>query len=98
MFEDLITVLEGLGAEYTEDYEEGTLTIEVANLDKVQIINIIQAVNDSDLDFSVDEKAIVVIGEAMPEPMEEEPMDGELDEEEGMMMNQEAAMNEMFGG
>ena len=91
MFEDLITQLDGMGVEYTEDYEAGTLTVDVGAMDKVQLISVIQLINDSMLPFTIDENSLVITGGEMPseEPMEEMPAE-EIPAEQ-------AAMDDMFG-
>ena len=91
MFEDLITQLDGMGVEYTEDYEAGTLTVDVGTMDKVQLISVIQLINDSMLPFTIDENSLVITGGEMPseEPMEEMPAE-EIPAEQ-------AAMDDMFG-
>lgn len=91
MFEDLITQLDGMGVEYTEDYEVGTLTIDVGVMDKVQLISVIQLINDSMLPFTIDESSLVITGGEMPseEPMEEIPAEE--------VSAEQAAMDDMFG-
>lgn len=63
MFEDLIMQLEDLGVEYVEDYEAGTLTIPIEDIDKVELIEIINAVNNSGLLFTIDEISLIVQSE-----------------------------------
>jgi hypothetical protein len=63
MFEDLIMQLEDLGVEYVEDYDAGTLTIPVEDIDKVELIEIINAVNNSGLPFTIDEISLIVQSE-----------------------------------
>lgn len=91
MFEDLITQLDGMGVEYTEDYEAGTLTVDVGAMDKVQLISVIQLINDSMLPFTIDENSLVITGGEMPseEPMEEIPAEE--------VSAEQAAMDDMFG-
>ncbi len=91
MFEDLITQLDGMGVEYTEDYEAGTLTVDVGTMDKVQLISVIQLINDSMLPFTIDENSLVITGGEMPseEPTEEMPAEETSAEQ--------AAMDDMFG-
>lgn len=91
MFEDLITQLDGMGVEYTEDYEAGTLTVDVGTMDKVQLISVIQLINDSMLPFTIDENSLVITGGEM---LSEEPMD-EMPAEE--ISAEQAAMDDMFG-
>ena len=71
MFED-ITQLDSIGVEYTEDYDAGTLTIDVETMDKVTLINVINIVTSFNLPFTVDESILVVTGMGEVEPMEEE--------------------------
>lgn len=91
MFEDLITQLDGMGVEYTEDYEAGTLTVDVGTMDKVQLISVIQLINDSMLPFTIDENSLVITGGEMPseEPTEEMPAEETSAEQ--------AAKDDMFG-
>lgn len=91
MFEDLITQLDGMGVEYTEDYEAGTLTVDVGTMDKVQLISVIQLINDSMLPFTIDENSLVITGGEMPseEPTEEMPAEETSAEQ--------AARDDMFG-
>lgn len=91
MFEDLIAQLDGMGVEYTEDYDAGTLTIDVGVIDKVQLISVIQSVNDAMLPFTIDENSLVITG---GEPASEEPMEEEPAEE---MPAEQMAMDDMFG-
>ena len=72
MFEDLIMQLEDLGVEYTEDYDAGTLTIPVEDIDKVELIEIINIVNNSGLPFTIDEISLIVQSEGASYEEEEE--------------------------
>lgn len=87
MFEELIIQLEDLGVEYTEDYDMGTLTIPVADLDKVMLIEIINVINNSGMLFTIDEISLIVQG---GEPSFEG--DEEVSEEDYM----DVAMNDAF--
>lgn len=89
MFEDIIAVLDSAGVEYNEDYEAGTLTVDVANLDKDTLIEVISTVQASGLDFTIDATSLVVQGEPTTESTEEEG----LSPEEGT----EAALDEYLG-
>jgi len=62
MFEEIIEQLESLGIAYEEDYETGMLKINVADMDKSEIIELIQIVNNSGLPFNVDEATLEVTG------------------------------------
>jgi len=93
MFEEIIVQLDQTGVAYTEDYDMGTLTVDVAAIDKVGLINVIQMVTDSGLEFSIDEASLVIQGGAMePELPPEEGTDEGLD----MAAMQAGAMDEMF--
>lgn len=92
MYEEIIGQLDAIGAPYTEDVEAGTITIDVATLDKVQLIEVINVMNGAGLPFDVNETTLTVSGFDMT-PMEdvasEEPMEGEMDA-------QQMALDEMF--
>jgi hypothetical protein len=79
MFEDLIMQLEELGVEYIEDYDAGTLTIPVEDIDKVDLIEIINAVNNSGLLFTIDEISLIVQGGDASYEEEEELASPETD-------------------
>lgn len=83
MFDEIIMMLEEAGIDFEEDYDAGTLVINVEAIDKVQLIEIIGFINDTGLEFTIDDISLVVMGGEMEEPMEE-PMD-------------EAALDEMLG-
>lgn len=87
MFEDIIVQLDQLGVEYMEDYDAGVLTVDVAALDKIALIEVINLANNSGLDFTVDEASLTIMAGAPAEaPIEEEePIDGDF---------QAAALNE----
>lgn len=62
MFEEIIATLEEYGVEYTEDFEAGTLNIDIATVEKTDLIAIIQALTNQGFDFDIDEAAITVHG------------------------------------
>ena len=71
MFEELITQLDELGVTYTEDYDTGVLTIDIADVDKTVLIDIITALNNA-YTFDITESTITVeSGEAIPVEDEE---------------------------
>lgn len=90
MFEDLIAQLDSIGVEYIEDYDTGTLTIDVETMDKVTLIDVINIVTSFNVPFTVDESTLVItgMGEVEPmEPMEEEDtvdMDAAIDQALGL--------------
>ena len=80
MFEEIIETLEEYGVEYTEDFEAGTLNIDIATVEKTDLIAIIQALTNQGLDFDIDEAAITVHGGDIM--TEEDMMDEEAPEED----------------
>lgn len=88
MFEDLITQLDSLGVEYIEDYDAGTLTVPVDNMDKIQLIEVINIVNNSGMMFNIDDASLVISGGEITE----EPVEDVADED-----IMDAAMNEALG-
>ena len=83
MFEDMIVKLEAIGVTPSEDMEAGTLSISVSDVDKVTLIEIIRMLNDSGMEFTIDETSIMVQGT---------PMDMGMDD---MMMEDDADMQEL---
>lgn len=73
MFEDLIVQLDELGVSYTEDYDAGTLVIDIADVDKMLLVEIIQLLTSYTFDLT--ESTITVQGGAVP--TEEETVDEE---------------------
>lgn len=74
MFEDLIVQLDELGVTYTEDYDTGVLTVDIADIDKTVLIDIIILLNDSGHVFDITESTITVEG-AAEEPTEDTSYD-----------------------
>jgi hypothetical protein len=85
MFEDMIVQLEAIGVTPSEDMEAGTLSISVSDVDKVTLIEIIRMLNDSGMEFTIDETSIMVQGTPMD-------MDMGMDD---MMMEDDADMQEL---
>jgi hypothetical protein len=78
MFEDLIVQLDELGVTYTEDYDAGTLTIDIADVDKSILIDVIMMLNDGGYMFDITESTITVEGGvAAEEPAEDTSFDEE---------------------
>lgn len=91
MFDDIIMQLDDMGAQYTEDFETGSLTVDVAALDKLTLINVIQLANDSGLEFTIDEASMIIQtgvpteapafpGEEAGDPLEADPRSAALDD------------------
>lgn len=79
MFEELITELDMIGVAYTEDYDTGTLTIDIADIDKTQLIELIVLVNGYSMPFDITDTAITVTSLETPE----EPVEGSEPTEDG---------------
>jgi hypothetical protein len=77
MFEDLIVQLDEFGVTYTEDYETGVLTIDIASVDKSVLIEIIMTLNNGGYMFTIDESTITVEGGAAEDTYTEESYDEE---------------------
>lgn len=77
MFEDLIVQLDELGVTYSEDYDAGTLTVDIADVDKLVLIDIITMLNDGGYTFSITESTITVEGGVAPVEDTEESYDEE---------------------
>ena len=88
MFEEIIAALEELGVEYTEDYDAGSLTIDIANIDKSNLIAIISTLNSLGEMFEITDTEIVVNSTLEMETEEVEDTE---------MMMDEDALNEMLG-
>lgn len=69
MFEDAISELDAMGIPYVEN-EDGSLSIDISDADKTDVVNIVSFLNDNGLDYTIDDVSIVVIG---GEPIAEEP-------------------------
>lgn len=69
MFEDAISELDAMGIPYVEN-EDGSLSIDISDADKTDVVNIVSFLNDNGLDYTIDDVSIVVMG---GEPIAEEP-------------------------
>lgn len=90
MFEDIIAVLETAGIEFIEDYEGGTITIDIAGMDKAELVMVISTVNDTGAEFMIDDIAITITG---LDQMGLEEVDAGLEDDLDM---QQMALDEMF--
>lgn len=91
MYEEIIGQLDAIGVAYNEDVEAGSLTVDVAAMDKVQLIEVINIMNGAGLPFDINETTLTVSGfemEPMEEPEPEEPAEG--------VDAQQMALDEMF--
>jgi hypothetical protein len=92
MFEEILSKLDGMGVQYQEDPESGSVTIDVTALDKTQLLEVVIMANGSGFPFTLDDTTLVIsLGptSSTPSPMEA-PMEPEGD-------YQAMAMDEMAG-
>lgn len=90
MMEEILTELDAMGLEYTEDYDAGIVTVDIANADKSLVIQAVGLFTSYDIDFTIDETSIVATMDMVEEmPTEEAPMEEDM---------QEMALGEMLGG
>lgn len=75
--EDLLLQLDDLGVAYTEDYEMGTVNIDIASVEKDVLVEIIMLLNEGMYAFTINESEIVVEGGEVAEPETEEEYDDE---------------------
>lgn len=72
MFEEIIATLDELGVVYNEDYDAGTLTIEIADIDKETLVEVIRALNDAGETYDISDTTITLQSTEATEPVEEE--------------------------
>ena len=84
MLDAIISELDAIGVPYDEDYDAGTLTIDISAVDKTELINLIRFLTDTTVPFTIDETTIIVTVDATPmeeeTPVEEDFMSAALDE------------------
>ena len=71
MFDDLISTLDSLGVDYTEDYKNNTLDIDIAEVDKDTLVSVITELNNEGLTFDITDSSITVQGTGEVEAPEE---------------------------
>jgi hypothetical protein len=95
MFEEIISALEGMGVGFEEMPEQGMLSVEVGDMDKMQLIELLNMVNSMGMEVTqLDETAMTISsGAAMPEEPVLEPVEEEDTDEDQM-----AALDEAISG
>lgn len=77
MYEEAIALLDSAGIPYTEDVEAGTIIVDIADIDKVELVDIIAQINNAALPFDIDASTITISGLTAEAPeemaMEEDP-------------------------
>lgn len=81
MYEEIISELENLGLSYT-DNEDGTIVVDIAELDKVDIVNAVSMLNANMINYDISEDTITIYVE--PDAPEEPEMDEDEDVLGGM--------------
>jgi hypothetical protein len=96
MFEEIITALQGMDVGFEEMPDQGMLSVQVAELDKMQLIEVLNMVNSMGMTVTqLDENTMMVsAGAAQPE-IEATP---EEDTEEDMDEAQMSALDEAMSG
>ena len=95
MFEEVITALEGMDVGFEEMPEQGMLSVEVGQMDKMQLIEVLNMVNSIGMTVSeLTETNMTVAAGAMQAP-EPEPVAEENTEDDAAQM---AALDEAISG
>jgi hypothetical protein len=95
MFEEIISALEGMGISFEEMPDQGMLSIQVGEMDKMQLIEVLNMVNSMGMTVTelTETNMTLTSGEAaLPEiePVEEEETEEDVD--------QMAALDEAIAG
>lgn len=95
MFEEIISALQGMEVGYEEMPEQNGLSINVEEMDKMQMIEVLNMVNSMGMTVTaLDEVTMMVTANAAPQP-EIEPVAEEDTEEDAAQM---AALDEAMSG
>ena len=86
MFEELTAQLDEMGIAYDENTETGVLTIDIADVDKVTLIDVINLLNNSGETFDITESEITVQG--TPTVEDETSSEGESTDYMGEALSQ----------
>ena len=93
MFEEVITALEGMDVGFEEMPEQGMLSVEVGQMDKMQLIEVLNMVNSMGMTVSELTDTTMMISSGAPaEPM---PVAEENTEDDAAQM---AALDEAIAG
>lgn len=58
--DELLTQLEELGVDYTEDTEAGTVVVDIASIDKTMLIDVIIMLNNGGYTFDMSDTSITI--------------------------------------
>lgn len=78
MYEEIINEIEAMGLDYV-DNEDGTITVNIAELDKVDIVNAVSMLNDNMVEYDISEDSITIYVEPVT------PEEPEMDEDEDVL-------------
>jgi predicted transcriptional regulator len=97
MFEEIITALQEMNIGYEEMPEQGMLSIEVGEMDKMQLIEVLNMLNTMGMTVSQLDEATMMVAAGAEQPMETEiaPVEEENTEEDAAQM---AALDEALSG
>jgi hypothetical protein len=97
MFEEIITALQEMNIGYEEMPEQGMLSIEVGEMDKMQLIEVLNMLNTMGMTVSQLDEATMMVAAGAEQPMEPEiaPVEEENTEEDAAQM---AALDEALSG
>jgi hypothetical protein len=95
MFEEIISALEGMGISFEEMPDQGMLSVQVGEMDKMQLIEVLNMITSMGMTVTqLDESVMNVSSGAAPEP-ELEPVAEEDTEADADQM---AALDEAMSG
>lgn len=95
MFEEIISALQGMDIGYEEMPDQGMLSVEVGQMDKMQLIEVLNMVNSMGMTVTeLTDTSMVVSAGATPTP-EPQPVEEEGTEEDAAQM---AALDEAISG
>jgi hypothetical protein len=95
MFEEIISALEGMGISFEEMPDQGMLSVQVGEMDKMQLIEVLNMITSMGMTVTqLDESVMNVSSGAAPEP-ELEPVAEEDTETDADQM---AALDEAMSG
>jgi len=73
MFEEAIRELEAMGLPF-EESEDGSLSIDISNADKTDVVTVVAFLNDRGIPYNIDASTIVVQGMPQEPEVPEDPM------------------------
>jgi hypothetical protein len=97
MFEDIIAQLESMGVDFEEMPEQNSLSVNVSQMDKAQLIEVLNMVYSMGMTVGQLDESVMMIGN--PTPVESEPdLEPVAEEETEEDAAQMAALDEAMSG